>query len=93
MQKLNRFSVLIALILTASSAYTQPESFQLLDGIMGVVGDEIILHSEMQERIVQEQMQIQIHRQILHQQDLDLSIQNVYHPIIKWLDQGKVQNY
>ena len=57
MQKLNRFSVLIALILTASSAYTQPESFQLLDGIMGVVGDEIILHSEMQERIVQEQMQ------------------------------------
>jgi len=57
MQKLNRLSTLLALILASSAAIAQPDSFQLLDGIIGVVGDEVILHSEMQERIVQEQMQ------------------------------------
>lgn len=39
------------------SAFAQPDSFQLLDGIIAVVGDEIILHSEMENRVFQEKLQ------------------------------------
>ena len=57
MQNFKRITAVISFCLIAVSALAQPDSFQLLDGIVGVVGDEIILHSEVQERIFQEKMQ------------------------------------
>jgi peptidyl-prolyl cis-trans isomerase SurA len=39
------------------SAIAQPDSFQLLDGIVAIVGDEIILHSEVEERVFQEMLE------------------------------------
>ena len=41
----------------AVSVTAQPDSFQLLDGIVAIVGDEIVLHSEVQERVFQEKLQ------------------------------------
>ena len=57
MQNFKRITAMISFGLMVVSAIAQPDSFQLLDGIVGVVGDEIILHSEAQERILQEKMQ------------------------------------
>ena len=57
MQFTSRFTALLSLILLGATSIAQPDSFQLLDGIIGVVGDEIILHSELEERIFQEKMQ------------------------------------
>ena len=57
MQIFKRISVVFSFSLLAISSIAQPDSFQLLDGIVGVVGDEIILYSEVHERILQEQMQ------------------------------------
>lgn len=52
-----RFTAFIAISLFSFSAIAQPQDFQLVDGIIGVVGDEIILQSELNDRILQEQMQ------------------------------------
>ena len=52
-----RFTAFIAISLFSFSAIAQPQDFQLIDGIIGVVGDEIILQSELNDRILQEQMQ------------------------------------
>jgi peptidyl-prolyl cis-trans isomerase SurA len=41
----------------AVSAVAQPDSFQLLDGIVAIIGDEIILHSEVEERVFQEMLE------------------------------------
>jgi peptidyl-prolyl cis-trans isomerase SurA len=41
----------------AVSAVAQPDSFQLLDGIVAIIGDEIILHSELEERVFQEMLE------------------------------------
>ena len=52
-----RFTAFIAINLFFYSAIAQSQEFQILDGIIGVVGDEIILQSELNDRILQEQMQ------------------------------------
>ena len=39
------------------SSIAQPDSFQLLDGIVAIVGDETILHSEVEERVFQEKLE------------------------------------
>ncbi|MAO46803.1 MAG: hypothetical protein CL823_06590 [Crocinitomicaceae bacterium] len=57
MQFTSSVTALLSLILLGSTSIAQPDSFQLLDGIIGVVGDEIILHSELEERIFQEKIQ------------------------------------
>jgi peptidyl-prolyl cis-trans isomerase SurA len=57
MQFITRISAFIFCCQFALSVYAQPDSFQLLDGIIAVVGDEIILHSEMEDRVFQEKLQ------------------------------------
>ena len=57
MQNFNRITTLVLFCLFAISALGQNDSYQLLDGIVAVVGDEIILNSELDERMLQEEMQ------------------------------------
>lgn len=57
MQNINRITALVLFCLVAINALGQNDSYQLLDGIVAVVGDEIILNSELDERILQEEMQ------------------------------------
>jgi peptidyl-prolyl cis-trans isomerase SurA len=57
MQITTRISAILFCCTVSMSAFAQPDSFQLLDGIIAVVGDEIILHSEMENRVFQEKLQ------------------------------------
>lgn len=57
MQNFKHLIAVFSVALLALPALAQPGSYQLLDGIVGVVGDEIILDSDVRERVIQEEMQ------------------------------------
>lgn len=56
MNFISRAFALLVLVMAGFVASAQPGDFQKLDGIIAVVGDEIILQSELEARMAQEQM-------------------------------------
>ena len=56
MNFITRAIAVLVLGVNGLSAFAQPDNFQKLDGIIAVVGDEIILQSEIEARMLQEQM-------------------------------------
>ena len=56
MNFISKASAVFVLGIMSLAAYAQPGDFQKLDGIIAVVGDEIILQSELEARLIQEQM-------------------------------------
>ena len=57
MQKLRGILAVFAFYTISTLGFAQPESYQHIDGIIGVVGNEIILSSELDEMILQESIQ------------------------------------
>ena len=57
MQKLRGILAVFAFYTVSTLGFAQPGSYQHIDGIIGVVGNEIILFSELDEMILQERMQ------------------------------------
>lgn len=57
MQKLRGILAVFAFYTVSILGFAQPGAYQHIDGIIGVVGNEIILSSELDEMILQERMQ------------------------------------
>lgn len=56
MNFISKASAVFVFITMSITLFAQPGEFQRLDGIIAVVGDEIILQSELEARLFQEQM-------------------------------------
>ena len=57
MQKFKGILIVFSIYIVSTIGFGQTESYQHIDGIIGVVGNEIILSSELDEMILQEKMQ------------------------------------
>ena len=53
---MNKFSLLLLSLTLALSSFSQTGT--LIDGTIGVVGDKVILHSEIEEQLVQARLPI-----------------------------------